>query len=370
MSKEKGNKLFHYLDRYIGIPIVFLLGIFKRKRKLPSVINEIGILNLGSIGDNVLMSATILDLRQKYPDSKIRIFTGSSNYDIVKMIPTVDEIVKLPITNFLQTKKIIDNYKSFDVFVDFGPWPRINAIYSYLFSSKFKIGFKTKNQFRHYIYDQAIEHSGKKHEVDNHRSLIRFIYDGVHNNPRLVVTEFDLTRFGIDATQKIAVFHPWSAGLRKLDKQWNNDSWVQLYENISKDYDKIIITGAPSDIPDSDELLSQIRKGDNADKITSMAGKLSLSETIYLINISSFIFCVDTGIAHIAAALDKPQVCLQGPANSLRWRPYSDRAIVINPSHGTFGYISLGFEKNPDNTNCMDNIKVEDVLNKYYQKNK
>ena len=143
MSKEKGNKLYHHLDRYVGIPIVFLLGLIKKKNTKPQHINKIAILNLGSIGDNVLMSATISDIHEAYPDSSIHIFTGSSNYEIVKLIPNIDNITKLPISNPFQTKKIIDTQDKFDLLIDYGPWPRINAIYSFLFSSKYTIGFKT-----------------------------------------------------------------------------------------------------------------------------------------------------------------------------------------------------------------------------------
>ncbi len=364
---EKGNYLFHKLDRYIGIPLVFLLGFLKIKKKQPDTIKRIAILNLGSIGDNVLMSASISDIRSEYPQSQIIVFTGGTNFEIVKLIPGVDEVVKLIITDPLSSISEIRKRGLFDVLLDFGPWPRINAIYASLFKAKYKVGFKTKNQYRHYIYDNTVEHSDEKHEIDNHRNLIKSLYNRKNHHPQLIVKEYDFSRFNIDRNQKIAILHPWSGGLKKLDKQWSNENWKNLYNGIYTMFDKVIITGAPSDLQDTIDLEQEIKKDNRFPEIVNMAGKLTLSETIYLINISSFIFCVDTGIAHIAAALDKPQICLQGPAKSLRWKPYSDRAIVVNPSTGTYGYISLGFEKNPDNSNCMDNIKVEDVLSLFYK---
>lgn len=366
MSKEKGNKLYHHLDRYVGIPIVFLLGLIKKKNQKPLDIKKIAILNLGSIGDNVLMSSTISDIHKAYPDSSIHIFTGSSNYEIVKLIPYIDEITKLPISNPFHTKKIINAQGNFDLLIDFGPWPRINAIYSFLFSSNYTIGFKTKNQYREYVYDYVVEHSGELHEIDNHRNLIKTLYHGEHQNPHLNVKNYDLSKYKITTDKRIAVIHPWSAGLRKLDKQWSLKNWVELCHKINADFDYLIITGAPSDKDDADQLFHLIKKDrDNDFSILNLAGKLSLSETIYLISIAEFIFCVDTGISHIAAALNKPQICLQGPANSTRWRPYSNKAIVINPTSGSYGYISLGFEKKTDDSNCMDNIFLMDVINAF-----
>ncbi|MPS72103.1 MAG: lipopolysaccharide heptosyltransferase family protein [Chryseobacterium sp.] len=364
---EKGNHIFHKLDRYIGIPLVFTFGLFKKKKQLPKSIKKIAILNLGSIGDNVLMSASVLDVRKAYPDSQIIIFTGSTNFEIVKLIPNVNEVIKLKIGNILKSASAIRKMGTFDVLIDFGPWPRINAIYAFLSNAKYRIGFRTTNQYRHYVYDKIVEHSDEKHEIDNHRELIKALDIHIGNIPQLIVKEFDLSGFNIDPNHRIAILHPWSGGLRKLDKQWSNERWKSLYFNIHKDFDQVLITGAPSDFDDSQHLLEQIQEGKNSLNIINMTGKLSLSETIYLIKISDFVFCVDTGIAHIAAALDRPQICLQGPANSLRWRPYSEKAYVVNPSKGTYGYISLGFEKNPDDTHCMDNIYVESVLSTYHK---
>lgn len=362
MKKEKGNKLFHKIDRYLGIPVILTLGLFHRKRTQPKEINSIAILNIGSIGDNVLMSGSIVDLHTKYPDAVIDVYTGSSNYQIVQQIPYIRKISRLPITNPIKTIRHIKNVGNYDVVFDFGPWPRTNAIYAYCFKTNYLVGFKTEGQFRHYVYDCTVEHSSQIHEIDNHRNLIKVLCnEATNHSPMLQIGNVDLSRFYLDFAQKICLIHPWSAGLRKFDKQWKNENWVDLCNRISKDYDLFIITGAPSDVKDSDLLLNQILMSNKLIPIISLAGKLSLAETSKLISLSSFIFCVDTGIAHMAAAFNKLQICLQGPAKSLRWRPYSDNAIVVNPSFGNYGYISLGFEKVPNKENCMDNISVENV---------
>ncbi|SRR5260221_8234373 len=146
-TMEKGNRLFHKLDKYLGIPIVCVLGLFtKRKETPPESVNRIAILNIGSIGDNVLMSAPINDLKLKFLSAEIIVFAGSTNFQLVKQIENVSEVVKLPITNPISTVKILRQSGMFDLLVDFGPWPRLNSIYSFLIPAKFKIGFNSKNQ--------------------------------------------------------------------------------------------------------------------------------------------------------------------------------------------------------------------------------
>jgi ADP-heptose:LPS heptosyltransferase len=363
--KEKGNIYFHKMDRFIGIPVTWLLGVFKiRKNTLPKTIKEIAILSIVSIGDNVILSAAIQDIKKEHKDSIITIFTGSTNFSLVKMIPGIDKIVKLKAVNPFQTISMIKKLPRYDILIDISSWARIGAIYSTFFKAHYKIGFKTESQYRHYTYDKTIEHSPYIHELENYRLLISPFVKNANSFPRLDVEKSEK----VDAKVKNKVYciiHPWSAGLRKLDKQWKTENWVKLCNYIAKDFDQIIITGGPSDVDDSNDLLNQVKKSNEFIPIVSSAGQFSIQETSRLISLSSFVFCVDTGISHVAAALNKQLVCLQGPANSIRWRPYSDKAVVINPSSGFYGYISLGFEKSPDNTNCMENVSVKDVIEAY-----
>ncbi len=364
---EKGNKVFHKLDRLIGIPIVFILGLFKLKKKqVPLNISKIAILNLGSIGDNVLMSGPIADLRSKYPDAFICIFTGDSNYQMVKLIFGIDEIIKLPITRPFKCLKIFKAKEKFDIVFDFGPWPRLNAIYSNFIKGKVKVGFKSHKQYRHYVYDIPVKHRSDLHEIDNHRNLIAPLYASSPNhNPSINFKTSNKVNEIVDASGKYCIVHGWSGGLRSDLKQWSNVKWAELISLLSSHFDTILLTGAPSDLKKTDELLRCIDKIKMFCTITNVAGKLNLGETAYLIEKANYIICVDTGISHMAAALNKELICLQGPANSLRWRPYSERAIVINPDKGEYGYLNFGYESPKSDTNSMDNISVEMVYEKF-----
>src|SRR5437016_1159716 len=157
---EKGNRLYHILDRLAGIPTVYFLGLFRsRFKKHPEHISRIAIVNLFSIGDNVLMSAVIADLASTYPKAELVAFTANNNYHLVQLIPGFSEIIKLPISNPYNSIQIIRKTGEFDLVFDFGAWPRISAIYSFFIKGKYKIGFKPPKQFRHYIFNQKIQYS-------------------------------------------------------------------------------------------------------------------------------------------------------------------------------------------------------------------
>jgi heptosyltransferase I len=71
---------------------------------------------------------------------------------------------------------------------------------------------------------------------------------------------------------------------------------------------------------------------------------------------------VDTGIMHLAAALDMPVIGLHGPTSSKRWGPIGRNAVAIDSSDPRAGYLYLGFERSVDPPPCMEAISYEKVL--------
>ena len=92
---ERGSKLLHSLDRLIGIPILFVLGILVRNKKPPANIKRIAILRTAAIGDTVLLSAIVQDLVYSIPNVEITLVAGPSNIGITGSIPGVSKILVL-----------------------------------------------------------------------------------------------------------------------------------------------------------------------------------------------------------------------------------------------------------------------------------
>lgn len=364
---EKGNIFYHKLDRFVGIPIVFILGLLRNKRKtIPAPIKRIAVLNLVSIGDNVLMSGPMVDLRAQHPAAFICVFTGSTNEQIVRLIPGIDQIVQLPITNPWKVLLLLRHFNKFDILLDFGAWPRLSSIYSFFLKSVIKIGFKSEKQFRHNVYDIAINYSGKVHEIENYRSLIEPICKlPIFHNPTINHIKTEKIVEFISTIGKYCIIHTWSGGLRSKEKQWDNQNWAGLVSKISYSFNTIILIGSPGDVIKNKELLQAISKVQVNCLVKNVAGAFNLGETSFLLKNATCIICIDSGISHMAAASGTPMICLQGPANSTRWRPYRSDAVVINPNKGEFGYLSFGFEKPKIKESAMDNISIEKVFNEF-----
>ena len=351
MIRERGNPALHYLDRLTGIPAVALLACTRRKRSWPSGIETIGLLKTGAIGDTVLMSAVIADLRSAFPEASIVFFSGESNAEIANMLEGVDRVIVLPILKLVAAMRAIRSL-NVDVMVDFGQWSRVDALLSFLSRSRFTIGFCTRGQCRHYGYDLTVPHSSDVHELDNFRSLVRPLGAQGQNAPFLRALE------GVSAVpRQYLAFHLWPGGRRRQLKEWPTNRWLRLVEEFATAEMGVVLTGSASDRTRNDDLIASVRPQARA-FVLNVAGS-SLQRTAATLAGARLVVSVDTGLMHIAAALGVPLVALHGPSSSKRWGPIGQSAFVVESPVAGCGYISLGWESVPSPPACMEGISFE-----------
>lgn len=74
-----------------------------------------------------------------------------------------------------------------------------------------------------------------------------------------------------------------------------------------------------------------------------------LVESLRVVADATLTVSVNTGVVHMAAALDVPLVALYGPSKAESWRPIGERTIVVQSSLAFAGYLNLGLEtpRNP-----------------------
>lgn len=357
IRQERGNQLFRLLDRYLGILVIGILRPFKRKKSFGEKVHSVGILKTAAIGDTVLISAIAADLRKKYPAASIIFFAGGSNFEFAKTIKEFDEVILLPVNNPLKAARLIRQYQ-FDAFLDFGPWPRLDAILAFFSKSAFTAGFKTAGQHRHYLYDQTATHSNTQHEMENFRNLAGIIGLKSDSLPHLAADAGESQGI-VNEKRHFVVFHPWPGGVKSYLKEWPLQNWAELARRMMRFGYHVFITGAPADLEKSRQIVNLVEGG--AASITSLAGKSSLSDTIALLSRADLMVSVNTGIMHIGAALDVPLIGLHGPTSPRRWGPLGKKSVVISARIPGCGYLNLGFEYPPDPPDCMGAITVEEV---------
>jgi len=347
---DRGNRLYRLIDFWAGVPLVFLFGLFrKRKKVLPTenYVSRIAILATAAIGDTILMSAVLADLREKYPGTELFLFTGSSNMAIAEMICPGYTILRISVSRPLKSIRGIRRMGYFDIWLDFGPWPRINALFTAASRSCYTVGFRTPGQYRHFIYDNPVLHRNDCHELENLRALVAAT--GVKSNSIPMIEPL----WNSDKHGDYTVIHMFPGGYKSHFKEWSRKNWLELIKNLTSRGYPVIITGAPENRIPAEDLVSECS---DSGLIRNKAGDIPLKDLPEILREARLVISVNTGIMHMAAACGSPLIALHGPTSVLRWGPVSERAVNIQATSPSAGILNLGFEYDRKDPRSMDTI--------------
>jgi ADP-heptose:LPS heptosyltransferase len=326
---------------------------------IPAEPRHIGLLNTAAIGDTILMSGPVADLRAQHRDARITLVSGPSNYDIACMVNHVDKVIRLPVFNPFASLKLL-RAQGFDVLLDFGPWCRLNALLATLSGAHFVVGFRTPGEARHFGYDLSVEHSNNVHELENHRRIVRALGIRAVHPPCLRPIKAKNGR-SENVREPYVVCHLWPGGSAARQKEWPTMRWVALAEHLSRSGYGIVFTGSPNQRALNESVIARMRP--TLRRFARNVAGAPLVETLHVLADAKLTVSVDTGVVHMAAALDVPLVALYGPSKAERWGPIGERTIVVESPLASAGYLNLGFERPRNPPPCMEAICYECVRN-------
>lgn len=350
----RGDRRLRALDRTLGVALLFVAGLGRRKRRPPAAIRRVGVLKSAAVGDMILLSAVARDVVAAFPDAKVFVIAGHDNAEVARLIENV-EIVTLPIGNPLAAARTLRRLE-LDVLLDFGQWSRIEALCSLLSGARYVVGFETPGQRRHYCYDATVRHSGEVHELENYRHLAASIGVESHAVPRLGSPDAN----GRPAGERFVVFHLWPGGYRSELKEWPLESWRELAGQLAERGYSIVLTGSDADTERTEQFVRTCQG--LARPIRNAAGMYALSDLVDLLHDASCVVSVNTGVMHLAAATGAPTIALNGPTSEVRWGPVGERVRSVNADLPGCGYLNLGFEYDRGRTDCMRAISVDRVV--------
>ncbi|MBS1229222.1 MAG: lipopolysaccharide heptosyltransferase [Proteobacteria bacterium] len=130
---------------------------------------------------------------------------------------------------------------------------------------------------------------------------------------------------GIGSAEKIAVFCPGAE--YGAAKRWPARHFAALADELGRRGYAIWLLGSPKDRPVGDEI---VRLSTGAQAPQNLCGTTSLAQAIDLIAAASVVVCNDSGLMHVAAALDRPLVAVYGSSSPGFTPPLSTRAQIIS----------------------------------------
>ena len=363
---ERGRGVLRKLDHWVGVPILLVLSLFHRKRAKPQHFQRIGICVFAAIGDALLASSLIADLKKALPGVRITIFATQANKVAFDLAEGYDDLVLVPITKPLAAIQRLREHPV-DILIDTSQWSRIGALVAGLSGASWTIGFETKGQKRHYAFDFAVKHSAKVHELTNFGALLSPLEVKAGCMPPIAISKIsDLSCLKIK--QPYVVLHPWASGNHFELREWPQTRWVELAQKLANAGYGLVISGGPSDERRAKDLCDQIGRT-LPGELLSLAGKTSLLDTAAYLKSAAAVVSVNTGTMHLAALIGAPLVALHGPTNPDRWGPnypgsaHQHKTIILGPGIEEGGaYLNLGFEYPDHPIYLMDQISVEAVM--------
>ena len=372
------NILQKILDRYIGSLLCLLLGGFKSRSAVGHRNPQrILLIQLSAIGDTILTIPTIRAIRERFPNAHLAMVASSINLQYLEGCPYIDQYIPCRLEELMKSPRKLIVFimglrcQKFDWVIDFEHWARLSALIAYGSGASRRVGFRSKEQHRHYLFTDVVEHVPGQHEVVNFLKISRLLGCPTRKTDLevwLKEEDWDWARgffdeMGIDPNRPVIAIHPEAGRHGEPRRRFPQDRLVSVADALVERYNaQIILTGAPSEVELSQQIASQTRSS-----CVVAAGKTQINQLAALFANADLVICGNCGPMHLAAAAGTPVVALHGPTNPSQWGPWGKGHTILHVDLPCSPCLNLGFEYGctalSDGTSpCMHTIQVDEIL--------
>ena len=339
--------------------LLFPLLVFRRTyRPAGDEIKKILLLRYDRIGDMVLSTPVFRILKIKYPDARITVVCSRVNADVIRNDPYVADIFiyKGPMHFLKEIRK-----ERYDLVIDlFYTYELKNAFLALLSGARYRLGFAIAG--RRLFFNIKIPSSTLNGTMTER--LIALV-----GGAELPVNDIRPQIYLLKEEKKwaqdyIASRHVGQDGLKVAihpggfyhTQRWPAERFAKVAKVISTEFQaRILLLGHG----DEKELLERIRREANLSPEPIIAYGLPLRKTISLLSLCDIFIGNNSGILHIACALNIPTVSMMGPGDPDLWAPVGAGHIVINKNLPC----SPCGRGECSSHSCMNEISADDVIN-------
>jgi lipopolysaccharide heptosyltransferase II len=234
------------------------------------------------------------------------------------------------------------------------------ALITFLAGIPFRIGYDT--DVRQLLLTHAVSCTNeikKKHQTDYYLNIVRGI--GMEEDNRELYLKLNqkdrfraekiLLEQHLSLDDKIVGINPGAT--YGPAKQWPLDRYARLADKIQAfTGGRIIIFGGPNDRKLGEKILQRMRH-----RPIDLTGKTRLGEAMALIERCDLFITNDSGLMHVAAALDVPLIAVFGSTNSITTGPLSQNSRIVQVPLECSPCLRPECPKG--HLDCMDQISVE-----------
>ncbi|MDP8221232.1 MAG: glycosyltransferase family 9 protein [Candidatus Stygibacter frigidus] len=313
---------------------------------------KILVIRLSSLGDIVFTEPVVHYLAVQYPDSDIYYLTKPAFNDVLKSFP--DEINLIPWNNDLNSLLTLRKFK-FDLVIDLHNKPN-TALIRLFCRAKIKSVYNKAHRLRNNIVAHTTSQSISS-TLDLYYSALKKInvipqsgYPQINadDSANALLKENNLQNDNF-----ILIF----PGATSFTKKWLPEYFTALINLISPDI-QVVLAGGKSECQLAAQIILQCN-----DQVIDLCAKTSIRQLISLIHKAKAVIANDSGPAHLAAALHKPQITIFGATSpKLGFAPLNDKNVLITQNLPCSPCALHGSDSCPKNHfNCMKSITPQIV---------
>lgn len=329
-----------------------------------STIKKILLIKLRGIGDVVLSTVVLENLRSNFPSSEIHYLTEKPSE---QSIQNLDEISKVHLFSRKDIRGRLNllrkvRAEKYDLVFDFYSNP-FTAQLTFLSRARYRAGFPYKG--RKYAYNlYGPEERGIHHAATLHLEFLKILgLDVKSDNLKIAVDKvsqsFSKTYFKItfEVNDFIVAISP-SGGW--ASKKCDPVKFAEIADAVVKKYNaKILLLWGPDDEKECDQII-RLMKNDAV-----KAPKTNIQQMAAIISKCKMLIANDSGPMHISTAVGSPTLSLHGPTDPKLQGPYGEKHAWINKSD--LHCIICNLLECPYNHECFLQLDTNEIISKVDQ---
>lgn len=314
------------------------------------------VIQLRRLGDVLLSTPLLADLRRAFPDARIDFLVGRAAAPLLAGESLGGELLVYDAANPLRELRRL-RARRYDWVIDIQSNPRTAQI-ALLSGARVRAGWAIRGIWRH-VYTHRLPRGGPPAYVvrERQRMLEMLGVPVAARRPHLRATEFEretgervLRALGIGEDDRVVGF---TLGAGEPTKEWPAPRWAALARRLREQG----VAPLLFEMPGEERRVAAFR---DAGGEAAVARLPELRGFIGALASCDVFVAADTGPAHMATALDVPTVTLHGPTNPVNWSAGLPTTIPVRRNEGCPACARRLGASRPGH-DCMQRLGVDEV---------
>lgn len=293
------------------------------------------------LGDLLLSTPVLRALRAHFPQAFIAVMVRNYTFEVMQHNACIDQVIlfreKIGSYSYRWLRQFCQQlFAGYDLTIVLNTVSHslTSDLFAWLSRARFILGsehLKFPGSQRNFLYNLLAPYDEKtKNQTERNLDIVRYLAVNTSDLGEMMTlrpAEIRWARRVLKKTDELVIgVHP---GAGKLPNRWPIERFKALILALQEHYRPLfVLSWGPKEQDLGQELLGipGIRY--------VLANNLKLRQLAAIMAQMDLFFCNDTGVMHLAAAVETPLVAIFGPTDPEQWKPPGDRFIAVrHPSN-------------------------------------